>query len=700
MGDCMAQIRFLTKAIARHLERAMPALVVVAIAAYALLSTGQGKDILRASVGDPGLTARLGFAALILSIVGGTCIGFVAQFDRESPADEIGGIGFLLSMGLAGLSWLIMSFGLNPPEAGLKATAPLLAWFGIMIVAMTLAAAGSYFLSRSLRNPIWLLIPSAGFLVLFASIPAVMGGLLGSALTLAFILSAWTILISALVIWQRTHVIPLVGYLLLGVLGMGLVGAVIPTSNRDLLRGTARFKAGTKFEDFYAEWRRTQPNDRPTIVFVAAAGGGIRASFWTSLILARATDRAPVLRDRLFLASGVSGGSLGLSVYRSLLDVPKARCNYLEDCVAAFHKHDFLAGILGASLSAAIFNSVLPVFPDRSRALEEAWENAWTSTGVAAEAAKVENHFAGAFEQLWNKQGPAVVLNTTSNTGGDRIAISNLSTEWLAIRGPCKANIAEHLQLPVSTAANASARFPFLEEWGSFRVLANQQEHAESQACSSYEAVADGGFVDNYGAETIQDALDRLQALLNSKSNERRPHIVVIQITSDPDCRIADAIDPESRIAMACEENAKLRREAGRIPSLLAALLDPMYVHRHFERFRTWTREWLLFDDPRRTDNPGVLDVLSNARTVNGLNVAAALRCRVLDMGGSYYQFSMTGAFDNPLGWSLSLRAQEQLKGLLQTGANTAAMDALINELNNKGAIQQKPKCNTAQLRR
>ena len=56
---------------------------------------------------------------------------------------------------------------------------------------------------------------------------------------------------------------------------------------------------------------RTQP-----MVFVAAAGGGIRAAFWTEGVLDQVTRATNTCgRDSVFLVSSASGGSIGAALW-------------------------------------------------------------------------------------------------------------------------------------------------------------------------------------------------------------------------------------------------------------------------------------------------------------------------------------------------------------------------------------------------
>jgi hypothetical protein len=329
----------------------------------------------------------------------------------------------------------------------------------------------------------------------------------------------------------------------------------------------------------------------------------------------------------------------------------------------------------------------------------------------------VGNILAQPFENLWTKpgSGPSLVLNTTSTTGGDRIPISDLSMrDWsFTSRGPCKVNIAEHLRLPLSAAANASARFPLIEDWGSFEV--NRVDADTEANCKSHEAVADGGFFDNYGATTVYDALNALELLKQKKMEviEKRQasgeelsdlielfrgtplHFIVIQITSDPDCRLAEALDDDSHTAVQCKK--QLRQLLATKPLGLfsaigvvyGSLLHPLNYVEYWHQGLVSLRERLLLPDVHPQE-PGPLGVLMNARTVSGFNAALALRCKVKEMKGSYYYFSMAGAFDNPLGWSLSLSARDQLNRMLVDGSNANAMEAFVREL--KGGPPHVPK--------
>ncbi len=130
------------------------------------------------------------------------------------------------------------------------------------------------------------------------------------------------------------------------------------------------------------------------VYLVAAAGGGIRAAYWTAGLLAFRQDNDPSFAHHAFALSGVSGGSLGSVVFAGLLHEQQeagggtfASCGgtfieqKLTSCATAILAGDFLAPTLGAMLYPDLVQRFLPVaLPgmDRAQALERAWESRWT----------------------------------------------------------------------------------------------------------------------------------------------------------------------------------------------------------------------------------------------------------------------------------------------------------------------------------
>jgi len=272
--------------------------------------------------------------------------------------------------------------------------------------------------------------------------------------------------------------------------------------------------------------------DTPFVV-VATAGGGIRAAYWTVTVLGDLHEKSAQFAERNFAISGVSGGSVGATVYRAVLEVQtqqiKESCSKdgVMKCAQHILGHDFL----GANTSAMLYPDLaqrfwpFPWFPDRAKALEQAWERAFhEETGI-----DVLNTTIG---KLGAKAGtPMLFLNATWADNGRRIVASNLrfgpesdeqesfarSNDQLAVLGR---------DIRLSTAAHNSARFPMVSPPGMWK----QKDKIAGR-------LQDGGLFENYGAETALEILDLACKKFSCDgldSEKKRIKPVVILISSDP----------------------------------------------------------------------------------------------------------------------------------------------------------------------
>ena len=332
--------------------------------------------------------------------------------------------------------------------------------------------------------------------------------------------------------------------------------------------------------------------------------------------------------------------------------------------------------MIGATLSSEIMNMVLPKFPRRSTALEGSWEARWRRMISSVDHSQANDQFAAPFLNLWEEglPGPALVLNTTSITGGDQILVSNLRTDWSHPRGPCQANIAERIDLPLSAAVNASARFPIVEDWGWFAIPQNSKIGRDG--CDNFEGITDGGFFDNYGAVTALEAYRHVKSLIADKP--KKPRILVVQITSDWDCSLARILDGEDGRKAECDEAIKKRKQELDYREPKGGLFSAQRQEAvQFNAFR-FTRTF-LYGIPAPDAEPGLYQVAMQSRAINGVAVATQLRDHVGP--NSYYHFSLAGAFDSPLGWVLSRHAREQISGVLDGGLNEREMTRLMRDL-------------------
>jgi hypothetical protein len=239
------------------------------------------------------------------------------------------------------------------------------------------------------------------------------------------------------------------------------------------------------------------------LYIVATEGGGIRAAYWTAIVLGALQDANPNFASHLFAISGVSGGSLGAVVFDALLAEPGR--GSLQENAHKILGQDFLSPALASMLYPDLVQRFIP-FPihyfDRAQALEMGWEKAWHDT-------MGNDRFAGSFVDLW-KPGPrewmpALFLNGTSVEKGNRIITSNLrltnnfldaddAAEKLASHNLGATEAACHI--PLSTAAHMSARFTFVSPAGRF---------------PDGSHIVDGGYFENSAATTAYEIATRIK---------------------------------------------------------------------------------------------------------------------------------------------------------------------------------------------
>ena len=152
------------------------------------------------------------------------------------------------------------------------------------------------------------------------------------------------------------------------------------------------------------------------MVFVAAEGGGIRAAYWTAATLDALDTRADCSTRAVAFASGVSGGSVGLAVART---VPMSQAS---DAVWRLSGGDALAeATLGLLVRDPVFTVAgVPALTDgqwldRAALMETAWERAVPGLAADFYAPATDGGF------------PApLVLNSTDATSGCRVLATQL----------------------------------------------------------------------------------------------------------------------------------------------------------------------------------------------------------------------------------------------------------------------------------
>jgi len=255
------------------------------------------------------------------------------------------------------------------------------------------------------------------------------------------------------------------------------------------------------------------PPERATVLLVAAEGGGIRSAYWTAQVLARLHDADPSIDRRIAGLSGVSGGAIGIAVYRACL-AQTATGGSVRSCVeTGFRRLDALSPLMGGLLFEDAFARVLPTTmkwgPIDLACRQPGCTHLSRALPFEREWIRQFGHLGDSLGDLPAAGGhplpvPPLLLNSTWVESGNRAVLG--SFDGLAL--PASNDLVAELGSwpPLITAAHAGARFPFINP------LAALPPEPGGQRSRGH--LADGGYHDNSGTASLADLWRSLQPLL------------------------------------------------------------------------------------------------------------------------------------------------------------------------------------------
>ncbi|WP_432823193.1 hypothetical protein [Trichloromonas sp.] len=370
----------------------------------------------------------------------------------------------------------------------------------------------------------------------------------GTATILLLAASSWIPFGSMVVHFSRLARIPILSLLLLAVVlfsfwndnhAIRTLPSAIPAAAR-----SEKPTVGNHFSQWLQQRLDRWPGEAPHPVFVVAAeGGGIRAAYWSGIVLAALQDLNPDFADHVYAISGVSGGSLGGAVFDALLREEQERgalqcgegesAGPMQRCAHAVLSADFLAPTVAYMLYPDLVQRFLPVAVppfDRARAMETAWEQGW-------EAQLRNGRFGESFDNLWRQGGervPALFLNSTWVETGKRVILSNLKIDGETFADAVDFFEITGAEVPLSSAVHNSARFTYVSPAGTVR----------SPGGTVWGHLVDGGYFENSGAATAYEVLAAMkQGVPPNQWSTILP--VVIMISNDP--KLFDNGEPAPR---------------------------------------------------------------------------------------------------------------------------------------------------------
>lgn len=273
------------------------------------------------------------------------------------------------------------------------------------------------------------------------------------------------------------------------------------------------------------------------LVMVAASGGGIRAAVWTSQAMSRIAEMNTCGRQAVFMSSGVSGGSVGLTLSGLIDDSDQLRTASVD-----LAKPDALAAAIGGTAVGDIAANATGIrlqledgvqWRDRAGLMEVAWQESipqleqpyHVTPGRDATDAQRE---AGELEE--RSTVGELILNSTAAGPNCRVLVSQIDlTDLAGVGQSCRDSSAELAStwdmqslldecfpsMDWATAAMLSARFPYVTPTG--RILPNTDLECTNLA-ESLQFI-DGGYAEGSGLGTLADLAPALATLVREHNS-------------------------------------------------------------------------------------------------------------------------------------------------------------------------------------
>lgn len=540
---------------------------------------------------DPALNALLLYSRTLVALIVGALLTLAGAYvgRRNSAQSERQRRPYQFSIYAAASISIVVAYAVAPDEVSLSQLAASMLEAGITPPALFLAQTCvvgwvllTHFPSRAgiLRQKIatWAMLPVAVapfalFCVVFTISPlslptaiAPVGLLFCFGLSLAFALNI-------LVTFNTRTGIPMISILA----GLAFLFSGLNLNDNHQVRSgdvdadqSARASSADRPSTYdFADWLAHRPDrtkfesSKYPVYIVAAAGGGAYAGYYSALYLAKMQDKCPDFASHVFAISGVSGGSVGSSLFHSLLgatppanghkgcEAPQEEPGKFARQTKAFFSADFLSPLLAATLFNDFAQRFIP-YPiqtfDRVRSLEKSFELSWAEIFP-----NQPNPYTTSDMLHWTPEStrPALFFNATDVETGSRVVIAPLTISHSKWQAPHRSE-SERLQaafdrdgeaenyanshftidyfvdlnasknLTLSTAAGISARFPFVTPPASVVAeLPFTPEDGDNIQRPAYLRLVDGGYNDNSGVATAMDIIDSIERATDPKVLEQ-----------------------------------------------------------------------------------------------------------------------------------------------------------------------------------
>ncbi|WP_269938525.1 hypothetical protein [Arthrobacter sp. HY1533] len=420
---------------------------------------------------------------------------------------------------------------------------------------------------------------------------------------------------------------------------------------------------------------------RPMIL-VAAEGGGIRAASWTVRAFEKLADADDCAKESVLLSSGISGGSLGLSLASlygdDAVETMKklAKPGPLAAAVTGAMAGDMVGAVTGLKIPTRFRDPTtgkyLLAWNDRAGLVESLWEQS-------------ADKLAAPFSATVAGPAGALLLNSTDTGTGCRVVVSQLNLPETAVTTlprpqgidctddtgfPLSVDLLDRdtkcpINLRWSTATMLSGRFPIITPGGRIPApVANGSGGVECSTDRGFQLI-DGGYSEASALGTITDIWPVLQKEVLAHNT------CVVALASPSSNPAAGEEDPCAKMAAADQivvpvflflQNSPGSDIVPRAPKATAEFLVPIvgYGATHLQ---SASAAWIQ----RLEESSNVCPDSSGSSVCNAAakSVAAALGNRSVVVVAP----NSVPALAAPLGWSLSGMSQNQLEQAMDAEA-------------------------------
>lgn len=314
-----------------------------------------------------------------------------------------------------------------------------------------------------------------------------------------------------------------------------------------LLRSRNNLPDTTYFKNWLAYKRKsrvyTDSGKKNTIFLIAAEGGGIRACYWTAMVLKELQQRFPNLYRQTFAVTGASGGSVGLAFFYNYLYAHQTafaksgykNLNLTKIGIDSICSADFLSRVTFGFLYPDLWQRFIPFKIrawDRGRYLAQSFDAAFASANKDQnDECLLSQNYLSMWRDSTRYAYPAVLFNSLYVEKGAKAIIAPFKLSAQYYTDALDVLSVTKRAIPMREGMVSTARFPFVTPPGLMVFDSGQRsvnDVSENREIG-FGHLIDGGGFDNKAIQTAQQTAIMIKKQLE-KSGDTSFQVRIIYI--------------------------------------------------------------------------------------------------------------------------------------------------------------------------